>query len=335
MTNSKILRPKFAPSIIASASVVGEKEHNGPLGEYFDYHDKTDKFGQKTWEQSEASMQHMSLNFALSKLKISPNELDAIFAGDLINQCTSASYGLLSFDAPYFGLYGACSTVAEGLILATLALNSECLSRVAVTTSSHNCSAERQFRYPLEYGSQRTPTSQWTVTGSASFILSDGEGPYITELLPGRSVDNGITDANNMGAAMAPAAVDTLMRYFKISGKSPSDFDGIFTGDLGYEGHAIVNDLMRQNGIDMGNGYNDCGLMIFDREKQDMHAGGSGCGCSATVLSAYLLKKIIEGEFKDILFIATGALMSPMLVMQGESIPGIAHLIRITKERCL
>ncbi len=331
--NSKILKPRFSPAILASASVVGKKEHDGPLGEYFDYHDETDKFGQKTWEQSEASMQHMSLNLALAKLKQTPDDIDAIFAGDLINQCTSAAYGLLSFDVPYFGLYGACSTVAEGLILATLSLNSGCLSRVAVTTSSHNCSAERQFRYPLEYGSQRTPTSQWTVTGSASFILGEGSGAYITELLPGRSVDNGITDANNMGAAMAPAAVDTLTRYFKMSDMSPSDFDGIFTGDLGFEGHAIVTDLMRQNGIDLGKKYNDCGLMIYDREKQDMHAGGSGCGCSASVLSAYLLKQLQSGELKDILFIATGALMSPMLVMQGQSIPGIAHLIRITSER--
>ncbi len=332
--NSKILRPKFAPSIIASASVVGKKEHDGPLGSLFDYHDETDKFGSKTWEQSEAAMQQLSLNFALSKAKLSPSDLDALFAGDLINQCTSAAYGLLSFDVPYFGLYGACSTVAEGLILATLALNSGCLDRVAVTTSSHNCSAERQFRFPIEYGGQRTPTSQWTVTGSASFILGDGDGAYITEVLPGRSVDNGITDANNMGAAMAPAVVDTLTRYFKMTSMKPSDFDGIFTGDLGYEGHSIVADLMKQNGIDLGSGFNDCGLLIYDREKQDVHAGASGCGCSATVLSAYLLPKLQKGEMTDILFMATGALMSPMLVMQGQSIPGIAHLVRITKERC-
>lgn len=332
---NNIIRPKNCPSIIAHAAAVGKKEHEGPLGELFDYHDSSDKFGQKTWEQSEGEMQHIALNLALLKAKISPDEIDAIFAGDLINQCTSSSYGLLDLDTPFFGLYGACSTSAEGLIAATLFLNATEGKTVAVATSSHNCSAERQFRFPIEYGGVRPPSAQWTVTGAAAFILGDGDGAYITEMLPGTSVDKGITDTNNMGAAMAPAVIDTLTKYFRYSGMKPSDFDAIFTGDLGYEGHAIVNDIMKENGIDISGNYYDCGLIIYDRERQDVHSGGSGCGCSASVLSSYILPKLENGEFRDILYIATGALMSPMLVLQGQSIPGIAHLVRITKERNL
>ncbi len=330
-----IIRPKNCPSIISHASVVGKKEHEGPLGKCFDYHDKSDTFGQKTWESSEGEMQHMALNLALSKKKIKDSQIEALFAGDLINQCTSSSYGLLDINAPFFGLYGACSTSAEALILSTLYLNATDCKTVAAVTSSHNCSAERQFRFPIEYGALRTPTAQWTVTGAAAFILGEGDGAYITEMLPGMSVDKGITDPNNMGAAMAPAAFDTLSRYFMLSGMSPSDFDGIFTGDLGYEGHSILCDMMKDGGNDISQNYYDCGLLIYDREGQDVHAGGSGCGCSASVLSAYILPKLESGEWHDILFMATGALMSPMIVLQGQSIPGIAHLVRITKERCL
>ena len=333
--NNNIIRPKYCPSIIGHAAAVGHKEHEGPLGELFDYHDSSDKFGQKTWELSEGEMQHIALNLALSKAGIGAEAIDAVFAGDLINQCTSSNYGLLDINAPFFGLYGACSTSSEGLISATLYLNATAAKTVAVATSSHNCSAERQFRFPIEYGGVRTPTSQWTVTGAGAFILGDGQGAYITEMLPGTSVDKGITDVNNMGAAMAPAAVDTITKYFRYSGMKPSDFDAIFTGDLGFEGHSIVKDMMKQNGCDISGNYYDCGLIIYDREKQDMHAGGSGCGCSASVLSAYILPKLERGEYRDILYIATGALMSPMLVLQGQSIPGIAHLVRITKERNL
>ncbi len=331
----RILRPKHFPSILSHATAVGNKEHKGPLGDLFDYHDESDRFGQKTWELAEGEMQRIALNLALSKAKLSQNDLDALFAGDLINQCSSSNYGLVDVPAPFIGLYGACSTSAEGLIVATLYLNATKAERVAVVTSSHNCSAERQFRFPVEYGGQRPPTAQWTVTGSAAFLLGEGEGAYITELLPGISVDGGITDANNMGAAMAPAVIDTLTRYFEESGMAPADFDGIYTGDLGYEGHGIVVEKMKKKGIDLSHNYFDCGLLIYDREGQDVHAGGSGCGCSASVLSAYLLPKLESGEFHDILYIATGALMSPMAIQQGQSIPGIAHLVRITKEKAL
>lgn len=320
------------PVITAASSVVGKKESEGPLGKYFDYCDLTDRFGMKTWEKSESQMQNIALNFALSKRKIGPNNIDLLLAGDLMNQCTSSAYGLLAFDIPFLGLYGACSTAAEGLILSSLLVNSKSVTRCASVSSSHFCSAERQFRFPLEYGGQRTPTAQWTVTGAAAFIVEEtGEGPKIADVMPGRTVDQGITDANNMGAAMAPAAIDTLKRYFEATMTKPSDYDLIVTGDLGYEGHSIVCDIMAKEGYDMGKTYNDCGLIIYDLEKQDVHAGGSGCGCSATVLAAHIIPNIISGYYKNVLFIGTGALMSPGAINQGQSIPGIAHLVHIIK----
>jgi stage V sporulation protein AD len=317
-------------SIFSCACVGGHEEKAGPLGEYFDAHDKKDKFGQKTWEQAESEMQHMALNLALAKKKASPYDMDALFAGDLLNQCVGSAYGLLSFDIPFFGLYGACSTAVEGLILASLLISSDIYQRAAVVASSHYCSSERQFRFPLEYGGQRTPTSQWTVTGSGAFLLGTEEDSVeITEALVGRSIDYGITDANNMGAAMAPAAIDTLTRYFQSSQNAPSDFDLIATGDLGYEGHRIVKEQLMGQGLNLGDRYTDCGLMIYDREKQDKHAGGSGCGCSATVLAGYLYSQLQSGALQNILLIGTGALMSPTAVQQGNSIPGIAHLIHL------
>lgn len=326
-----IIKLENAPAIVCAASVVGKHESEGPLGELFDFHDQDDRFGQTTWEKSEAEMQNMALNLTMAKEKIGISDVDAIFAGDLINQCTSSSYGLISQDAPYIGLYGACSTAAEALMMAAMTVNAGYFKRTAVVTSSHNCSAERQFRFPLEYGGQRTPTSQWTVTGSGAFIVADEDKKYprIVEVMPGMTVDYGIKDANNMGAAMAPAAADTLIRYFSASGLEPSAFDLIITGDLGYEGHSTVLELLATKGLDLSKNYNDCGLLIYHRSDQDMHAGGSGCGCSTVVLASYLLKRIREGALRDILFIGTGALMSPLSIQQGESIPGIAHLVRI------
>ena len=323
-----------SPSISASASVAGCREHDGPLGELFDFHDPSDKFAQDTWEKSEGEMQRLALGFAMSKNKLGDGDIDVMFAGDLINQCTSSIYGLLDFDIPYFGIYGACSTVAEGLTLASMAVGFDIYARAAVITSSHNCSAERQFRFPLEYGGQRSPTSQWTVTASGAFIVEKNcKPPFITEVMPGRVLDKGISDAGNMGAAMAPAATDTLLRYFRLTGHQPSDFDMIFTGDLGYEGHRITSELCKAEGFDISGNYQDCGLIIYDIEGQDMHAGGSGCGCGASVLSAYILKKMLDGSYHDILFLATGALMSPMSVQQGLNIPGIAHLLHISDRK--
>ncbi len=331
-----IISFKNAPGLLAAASVVGKHESEGPLGAYFDLHDSTDRFGKETWEKAESEMQRISFNLALTKSGIREEELDCVFAGDLVNQCTSSAYGLLDFDLPYFGLYGACSTAAEGLLLASCLISSGIAEKAAVTTSSHNCTAERQFRFPLEYGGQRTPTAQWTVTGAATLLLTGGGGDaYVTEALPGRVIDRGITDLTNMGASMAPAAIDTLTRYFRASGISPSRFDLILTGDLGFEGYSIVLELMKKEGYDLSGNYTDCGLLIYDRGTQDVHAGGSGCGCSAVVLASYLTALFRKGEIRDVLFCGTGAMMSPMSVQQGQSIPGICHLVRLTKERML
>ena len=330
---NKILR--FDNAYVASAaSVVGEKEFEGPLGDCFDLHDSTDRFGKKTWEKSESEMQRLALNMALSKIGASERDIDAIFAGDLLNQCVGSSYGLLDFDVAYFGLYGACSTAIESLMLASMSCNAGYFDTCAAVTSSHYCSAERQYRTPLEYGAQRSPTAQWTVTGSGAFIVKrdNDNGEYlarVTEAMPGIVVEKGINDPSNMGAAMAPAAADTLLRYFENADCSPDDLDMIVTGDLGHEGGEILCELLKAQGLDLGSRYNDCGIMIYDRSTQDMHAGGSGCGCSAVVLASYLLPRLKSGALKDILILGTGAMMSPASIQQGEAIPAVAHLLRI------
>ena len=317
-------------SILSSASVVGKSEYEGPLGELFDIHDPSDKFGMNTWEQAESEMQRLAFNTALSKLALSERSIDAIFAGDLLNQCVGSSYGLLDFDIPYFGLYGACSTAAESIMLASACVSAGYFNRAAAVTSSHFCSAERQYRAPIEYGAQRSPTAQWTVTGAGAFIISNNGRVKITEGVPGIVIEKGITDASNMGAAMAPAAADTLLRYFSSTGYSPSDFDMIVTGDLGHEGGSILCELLCSEGLDIKKQYADCGTLIYDCKAQDKHAGGSGCGCSAVVLSSYLLPMLECGEASDILLIGTGAMMSPSSIQQGYAIPAVAHLLRFS-----
>ncbi len=322
--------------VIAAASVVGKKEFEGPLGDRFDVHDATDRFGAPTFELSESEMQRIALGLVLGKAGISSDALGALFAGDLLNQCVGSAFGLLEYDVPYFGLYGACSTAAEGLILSSMLVSSGVLDTAAAVTSSHNAAAERQYRNPLEYGGQRTPTSQWTVTGSGAFIVSTAEKAkdtplaYISDVMPGIVVEKGIADANNMGAAMAPAALDTLLAYFEATGKSPCDFDGIYTGDLGAEGSSILGELLEASGVNCADRLFDCGVMIYDRKKQDVHAGGSGCGCSAVVAAAHLLPELYSGKQKSILFIGTGAMMSPSSSKQGQAIPAVAHLVHFT-----
>jgi len=328
-----IWRPARPVCIADAATVVGHEEHAGPLGVFFDLHDpKDDSFGMDTWEKAESEMQRLAVNTLLGRTKRRDEEIRAMFAGDLLNQCTGAGYGLLSFQVPFFGLYGACSTAAEGLALGTLLCGAYGGQYVTVS-SSHFCSAERQFRYPMEYGGQRPPTAQWTVTGAAAFLLTDEQisgAPRITEVLPGITVDRGVTDANNMGAAMAPAALDTLVRYFRESGRSPDSFDMILSGDLGAEGSAILRDMSAAAGYDISAVQRDCGMLIYDAQAADKHAGGSGCGCSAVTVGGYILDEMRRGALSDVLFIGTGALLSPMAVQQGQSIPGIGHLVRIT-----
>ena len=324
---------KLDAAFLSSASAVGKKEHNGPLGEGFDLHDPDDLFGKKTWESAESEMQRMAFGMALSKANITDGDVGALFAGDLLNQCVGSAYGLLSYDVPYFGRYGACSTCAESLLLASMTVTLGAFGICGAVTSSHYCSAERQYRTPIEYGSQRPPTAQWTVTGSGAFLVGRGsEHPdcvQITSGMPGKAADYGINDANNMGAAMAPAARETLLRYFASTSTSASDYDAIFTGDLGFEGGSILCELMRADGVELSPVYHDCGQMIYHREAQDSHGGGSGCGCSAVVLSSHILPRLQRGELRRVLFLATGAMMSPDLIKQGENIPAVAHLIEL------
>lgn len=335
----RTVRFKSSPKILSAAAVGGKKEKEGPLSSFFDVHDETDKFGQRTFEQAESEMQRIALNLALSKIKADPESIQAVFAGDLMNQCTGSSYGLSGFGIPYFGLYGACSTAAEGLILAGMTVDGGIFGTVASLSSSHNSSAERQFRFPLEYGSQRPPTAQWTATAAAAFVIGSRDTEEkrsvacLTEALVGRIVDKGINDACNMGAAMAPAAADTLLRYFGENRYSPADFDLIVTGDLGLEGHSICRELLLSEGLDLGQRFSDCGILIYDGEKQDTHSGGSGCGCSASVTAGYILDGFKSGRFKEVLLVGTGALMSPMSIQQGLSIAGIGHLVRISSAR--
>ena len=323
--------------VICAATVAGHKEKEGPLGHLFDMCDPSDRFGSKTWESAEGEMQRMALNLALAKGEMRVEDVGALFAGDLQNQCVGSAYGLLSFDIPYFGLYGACSTAAESLMLASVMVTNGIYDCCAAVTSSHYCAAERQYRTPIEYGAQRTPTSQWTVTGAGAFLVSNADtdpapsGVLIRRGMPGIVIEKGINDANNMGAAMAPAALDTLIRFFRATGERPESYDAIVTGDLGFEGGKILEELMEAEGYPMRDRYTDCGQLIYDREGQDVHGGGSGCGCSAIVLGAYLLPRLTSGEWERILFMPTGAMMSPDSLKQGQSIPAVAHLLEIER----
>ena len=266
----------------------------------------------------------------LKKSNLSAHQIDCLFSGDLLNQCISTSFGIRDFEIPFFGIFGACSTFVEGLILGSSFLDSGAGMNVITSTSSHFCSAEKQFRFPLELGNQRPPTAQWTVTGAASTVLStSGNGPFITHVTPGKVVDKGIKDANNMGAAMAPAAVSTILTHLQDTNRKPSYYDAIITGDLGYVGKDIVLELCKEDGFNLSGNYNDCGVLIFDKEKQDTHSGGSGCACVGTVFSGYFFNKLRKKELKKILLVATGALMNSTSSQQGESIPGIAHAVSI------
>lgn len=322
------------PSIIASASIAGKKEGEGPLANSFDYICDDSYFGEKSWEKAESTMQKLAFTHALSKAKLSPASIDYIFSGDLLNQCTASAFAMRDADIPYFGLYGACSTMAESLSLAAMTIDGGYADTACAITSSHFCSAERQFRTPLEYGGQRTPTAQWTATAAGCAILSScGSGPYITNVTTGIIKDAGITDANNMGAAMAQAAYDTLSVHFSDLGIRPDHYDLIVTGDLGLVGRSIVIDFFMRDGIDISPVYNDCGMLLYSNDEQDVHAGGSGCGCSASVLCGYLLDAVRSGRYGRLLFAATGALMSPTSTGQGESIPGICHAVSISASK--
>lgn len=318
-------------SISAWASVVGKVEGEGPHGDEFDEVLSDNKGDMDTWEQAEAELQKKALQHAMDKAKLCHEKMDLIFAGDLLNQCTGSSYGLKDFYVPFLGLYGACSTFAESLLLAACMVNAGYVDNCSAVTSSHFASAERQFRFPLNYGGVRAPTAQWTATAAGAAILNSApKPPYIRSATVGKIQDMGISDLNNMGAAMAGAAYDTISRHFKHTGTHPESYDAIVTGDLGQVGSDILYELFERDGVALKQHHNDCGLMIYDRERQDVHAGGSGCGCSASMMCAHFLGRIESGEMKRVLYVATGALMSPTMVQQGGNIPGIAHAVEIS-----
>lgn len=318
-----------APRIEAYTSVVGKKESEGPLGECFDVIKKDAFLGEETWEKAESRLFETGYNSILQKAGISSGDINYIFAGDLLNQCTASAFGMKDCNVPYFGIFGACSTMAEGMTLAAMLTDGGFSEKSVAAAGSHFCSAEKQFRFPLEYGGQRPPSAQWTVTGFGAVCIGKTGDVKITEATTGIITDCGIKDAANMGAAMAPAFVSTLCAHFKDTGRTLSYYDMILSGDLGLVGKDIANELMKKEGYDISENYNDCGAMIFDPESQDTHSGGSGCGCSASVLCGYILPRMEIGELKNVLFIATGALMSPTSSQQGNSIPSVAHAVAL------
>ena len=319
------------PVITAWASVAGKKEAQGPLGKEFDITQNDSYFGQKSWEQAEKQMQMLAIQKIINKAGIVESEIGMVCSGDLLNQCIGSSFTLRNRNIPHLGLYGACSTMAESLLTAGMAVAGGYMDRVIAMTSSHFASSERQYRFPLGYGGQRAPTAQWTVTGSgAALVCKDGKGPRLESCTVGTVTDLGIKDAGNMGAAMAPAALATIRAHFNDLGQSPDDYDLIVTGDLGQLGKDILLTLAQQEGLQIGGKLMDCGTEVFDCLKQDVHAGGSGCGCSAITLCSHLLNRLNSGKLKKILFCGTGALLSPTSTQQGLPIPGVCHAVCIT-----
>ena len=319
------------PSFLSFAAVGGYEEGRGPLGAGFDFIDNRDRFGMQTWERAEGEMGRICLNLALGKIGAEPSLIDVILAGDLQNQCVASSGGLFSFGAPYIGLYSACSTCTEAILLLSTLLSHTEIEVGAAVTTSHNSAAERQFRTPVEYGGQRSPTAQWTATAAGAFVMGRGGRVTVRDAMIGKAIDGLIPDATNMGCAMARAAFDSIYTYFSLSNKNPRDFDHIVTGDLGRVGSAVLAELLTKEVPGAASRHIDCGNLLYS-SGSDIHAGASGCGCSASVLASHFLPLLERGSYKNILFLSTGALMSPTSVMQGENILGIAPVIHICSE---
>lgn len=319
------------PKIESHGAVAGKKEAEGPLSADFDQTFQDTSLQTESWEKAEAQLQKEAVSVALAKGGLKPKDIDFILAGDLLNQCISSTFGLLDYNIPFLGQYGACSTMAQTLFLAAVLVDSGAAHRAAAVTSSHFCSAERQFRTPLEYGAQRTPTAQWTATASGCAIVGRAGRVEIVRGLAGKIVDLGVKDPANMGAAMAPAAADSIYQFLQDTHTAPSDYDCIYTGDLGQVGTDLLHQTLQQNNLDLTSRHQDCGLLLYDRTQQDVHAGGSGCGCSASVLCGHILSRMEAGGLGNILFCATGALMSPTSSQQGESIPGICHVLHLRR----
>lgn len=321
---------------ISSASLVGKMEGEGPLGDFFDQIQEDPTFGEDNWESAESSMQKQVMEMAVAKAGIPMKDLRMIFSGDLQAQSVASSFGLREMGRPVYQLYGACSTMGEALGLASMAVAGGYAGYAAAVTSSHFASAEKEFRFPLEYGSQRPLSATWTVTGSGACILGKNGGKAaVTGITSGRIIDYGFKDSLNMGACMAPAACDTIYQNLQDFGYGPEAYDQIITGDLGKVGQKILIDLLGEKGVDIEDRHLDCGLMIFDNESQDTHSGGSGCGCSAAVFASYILPKMERGEWKKVLFLPTGALLSKVSYNEGRTIPGIAQgvIVEYLEER--
>ena len=317
-------------AVMGYAAVGGKREAEGPLADGFDLLEKDTTFGQKTWEQAESRMQSLCAELVLRRCGIGAEGVDLLFGGDLENQCAASNYTMRALQIPFVGLYNACATMAEGLALSACFVSAGLARRAMALTSSHFCAAERQYRFPLEYGGKRTPTSQWTATAAGGVVLSgSGSGPYLRAVTFGKVMDFGIRDTSNMGAAMAPAAASTLLAYFRDSGRDPEEFDRIYTWDLGAVGSALAMQLCEREGLRLDKLHEDCGLLLYDRGRQQVGAGGSGAGCSAAVLCSHILPQFRTGALHRVLFVGTGALMSPTTALQKESIPGIAHLVAI------
>lgn len=330
--NQTVLLPS-RPGVIAGAAIAGKKEKEGPLGKLFDQIIEDDTYGEESWEKSESHFFYTAVKECLKKAGLLEKSVHYLLGGDLLNQIMASTMAARELSIPFLGLYGACSTMSESLAIGSMLVDGGFAQTVVCAASSHFCTAERQYRFPLEYGSQRCPTSQWTVTGAGAMLVSADPNltpkAHVTHVTVGRLVDLGITDANNMGAAMAPAAAATIAAHFQDTGRSAADYDRIVSGDLGRVGHDALLALMEEKGLPLDfDRYMDCGLQIYDAN-QDVHAGGSGCGCSACVLNSLLLNKLASGAFRRILFMATGALLSPTSSQQGGSIPGVAHAVAI------
>lgn len=315
------------PVIVGAAAVVGPMEAEGPLAGEFDYAFPDLYCGAASFEKAERELMLSACRTALQKARLTPDQVDLFLAGDLLNQIITSSFVAVALQIPFLGIYGACSTCAEGLALGSMLIDGGYARTVLVACSSHNCSAERQYRYPVEYGGQRKPYAQWTVTGAGAAVLSAaGSGPRVTHATIGRVVDRGIKDPFNQGAAMAPAAVDTIIRHLLDTGRTPADYDRIATGDLARFGQAIARELAAaEGGFTLGDNYVDCGVLIYDNQRQDVHSGGSGCGCSAVVTYGHFLREMARGRLRNLLLVATGALLSPTSFQQGENIPTVAH----------
>ena len=321
------------PTIISAASVVGPKEGQGPLKEYFNLILQDDLYGEKSWELAESKMVQTAMHMAAQKAGKKLEDINYLIGGDLINQIVPSSFAARELGIPFFGIYGACSTMAEGMCLSAMLIDGGFADLILSGASSHYCTAERQFRFPLELGNQKPMTAQWTVTGAGSVLIAPNkEGPKVKYVTVGKVIDEGIDDGNNMGPAMAPAAVDTIYSYFNDTKDDPNSFDLIITGDLGKIGKQITEDFLKKKGIDISNVYTDCGLKIFNLEEQDVHCGGSGCGCSATVFAGYIYQKLLKKEFNKVMLVSTGVLLSPTSTLQKQTIPCVAHAVVIEND---